>query len=91
MVFELLGFLLSIYYMLATPPSGQIKVSNQFFKKSIFLYKNFFIFFKFNKLTLKSVEVNFVSKCFTFFLVKYNKLFLKKLKNQKKIEISSKN
>ena len=70
---------------------GKLKFRINFLKNLFFSKKIFFIFFKFNKLTLKSVEANFVSKCFTFFLVKYKKLFLKKLKYQKKIEISSKN
>ena len=63
---------------------GKLKFRINFLKNLFFSKKNFFIFFKFNKLTLKSVEANFVSKCFTFFLVKYKKLFLKKLKYQKK-------
>ena len=32
---------------------------------------------------MKSVEANFVSKCFIFYLVKYTKLFFKKLKYKK--------
>ena len=40
---------------------------------------------------MKSVEANFVSKCFTFFSLKYKKLSLKKFKYQKKKEISLKN
>ena len=58
--------------------SRQIKVSNQFFFKKIF-----FSFLKFKKLILKSVEANFVSKCFIFILIKYIKRFLKKFNNKK--------
>ena len=53
---------------------GKLKFRINFLKNLFFSKK---IFFKFNKLTLKSVEANFVSKCFTFFLVRYKKIFLK--------------
>ena len=56
---------------------GKLKFRINFLKNLFFYKKNFFIFFKFKKITLKSVEANFVSKCFILFLVKYKKLFLK--------------
>ena len=43
---------------------GKLKFRINFLKNQFFSKKNFFIFIKLNKLTLKSVEANFVSKCF---------------------------
>ena len=64
---------------------GKLNFRINFLKNLFFSKKFFFIFFKFKKLTLKSIEANFVSKCFTFFIVKYKKL--KKVKIPKKIEV----
>ena len=60
--------------------SGKLKFRMNFLKNQFFFRKFFFSFLKLKKLALKSVEVNFVSKCLIFILIKYKKLFLKKIK-----------